>query len=556
MYRPGGGDTLPGCQENVKMDIRRTYINLALTLIAAGILVSCVQKENPDAYLADEYITLGAGSGDSTKALLSNSDLSYNGMVFQTYDYVSGYNGTISGHTNGEEFQYFSNTLTYKSDATSWKWLFGDVSSPTSYRWTRTGTHKFFGWMLTDGHDASNLNTSSVFSTYSTSFDDANDVHTVNLGNALTVDSPQYDFLYSDIVNVAVADGIPNHVDLPMKHLFGALGVSIRNNSELDVVVYSVSFQNFPNQNTVALEYGDLTSGVNLSGSEPTANSTAYLSNKLSSAITLYNRDHATLAGKIYDAFTGDDITDSDPNYRLAWPVKQTSLVPTVSSYDDDGNPVYSADSPLILVDCKVGTQARKVLKLKFPSISSTSTKFITAGKMTHLALQFLDKQISLSFSVKDWQFEKYPMAYEGDAISSTQLKFTLNTYSDGGTETINGVKHSVIKLTSSSSAGSYMAVGTFKIFSPVNGILSVGLGGNVDDFTVSLQSGDTTTGGTESITINPNRDNGKITLTIRPKGTPQSGSRVFLHFAVRNNGRDSDADTEINRDGYIVEIP
>ena len=197
----------------------------------------------------------------------------------------------------------------------------------------------------------------------------------------------------------------------------------------------------------------------------------------------------------------------------------------------------------------------RKTMKIKFPTNSNTQW-FITAGKITHLSLQFLNKQISLSFTIKDWQFEKYPMSYENDAISATQLKFTLNTYTGGETERINGVKHTVIKLTSSSTAGSYIATGSFKIFTPVNGVLTVGLGGNADDFNVTLQSGDATYGGTESITINPSRDGGKITLSIRPVGTPAHGSRCFLHFGVRNNGRDSEADSEINRDAYIVEFP
>ena len=535
--------------------MKRTLCILALSAFA---LTAC-DKVFQDPFYSSEYIVLNAtDESGATKALLGKNDLTQNGTSFQTYDYVSGYTGTISGHNNGEQFQYFASPLTYKSDATPWTWLFGDVNSPTSYRWTRTGTHRFFGWMLADGHNAATLNTSSRFTTYNTSFNESTGVHTVNLGTSITVDSPQYDFLYSDIVEVPVADGLPEKVNLPMKHLFGAIGVTISNDSDLDVIVYGVSFQNFPTSNTVALQYGDLTGNVALSYPEPTASGSAYLPNKLGSAITLYKRTHATLAGKTYDAITGNDITNLDPvvpSYYLAWPVLSNSLNPTISSYDSDGNPVYSSSSPMIVVDCKVGTQSRKTLKIKFPAITD-SPSFIAPGRKTTLALQFLNKQISLSFTIRDWQFEKYPMSYEDDAISATQLKFTLNTYVDGGTERINGVKHQIIKLSASSTAGGYIATGTFKAFTPVNGTLTCGLGGNADDFIVSLQSGEATSGGTESITINPSRDGGKITLSIRPNGTPAHGSRVFLHFGVRNNGRDSDADSEINRDGYIVEFP
>lgn len=519
-------------------------------LLAAGLFWACEKTPAPDPAYADTEIVLDAKAvANGTKGFLDSGSLTVDGTSFQMYDYLSGYNGTISGHTNGEQFQYFSNTLTYKSDAPSWKWLFGNVSAPTSYRWTRTGTHKFFGWLLADGNNLSSLNTSGRF-TYSTTITEPG-VHTASVGAALTVDSPQYDFLYSDIVPVnVIADGIPAKVEVPMEHLFAALGVSIRNNSNMDVTVYGVRFINFPNSKTATVEYGDLSGNVTVGGGNP-AVSGVFLPNKLTTSKTLYNKEHATEAGKIYDAITWTEIASGEsPDYRLVWPIPGSALAATIQDYDTDGNPIYSSSTPLIEVDCKMGTLARRQLRIPFRS------QAFEAGKKTHIMLQFMDKNVSLSYKVLPWDFEQYPMEYEDDAISSTQLKFTLNTYTDGGTERINNINHQIIRLTASSTAGSYIACGTFKIFTPVNGTLSVGLGGNADDFMVSLQSGDTTTGGTESITINPNRDGGLITLTIRPNGSPRSGSRCFLHFGVRNNGRDSDADSEINRDGFIVEIP
>ena len=532
---------------NFKEMKKSGFILFAFALLS----LSCVKDKGLEAVFADEYISLDAAPG-ATKGFLNTGDLVVNGTKFQMFDYLSGYNGTISGHSGGTEFEYFSNTLTYKSDAANWKWLFGDVASPDSYKWTRTGTHHFFGWMLKDATGgASDLQSDTFFSTWTPG------TKSLTVGKNLTIATPQYDFLYSDVIPVNVtANGIPASVPMPMNHLFGAVGLTLSNDSDLDVIVYSVSFQNFPNRNTVTLDYSDLDNGVNLNYNQPTyANGSVYFANQLSSSITLYNRNHATQAEKVYDAITGADITDSEPAFYMAWPVLRSSLEPVGTTYDGDGNPVYASNAPLILVDCKVGTQARKIVKLKFPAATAENPWFIRPGKKTKVALQFLNKQISLSFTIRDWQFEKYPMSYEDDAISATQLKFTLNTYI-GSEERINGVKHAIIKLTSSSTAGSYIATGSFKIFTPVNGTLSVGLGGNADDFAVSLQSGDATSGGTESITINPNRDGGKITLTVRPVGTPAHGSRCFLHFGVRNNGRDSEADSEINRDGYIVEFP
>ena len=240
----------------------------------------------------------------------------------------------------------------------------------------------------------------------------------------------------------------------------------------------------------------------------------------------------------------------------MCWPVSLAALEPTVTGLDSGGNPTYSSTSPLISVRCKVGAEAARTIEFRFPKLDG-AVDAITAGKKTHLKLLFANKQVLLSYEILPWQYEEFPMEFEGDAISSTQLKFVDGTYTDGGKVTENGVKHVVIQLKESSEAGYYVAKGTFKIYTPVNATLSVAMSGDTEDFNVCLDSGNTNTGnGTESITIDPQRDGGLITLTIWPNGTAARGKKVYLHFAVRNGGRDADADTEINRDHYKVVIP
>jgi len=526
----------------------------ALALLFGALALSCKKDEEVPVY-SSEYITLDAAPG-VTKGFLSTSDLATTGTQFQTYDYLSGYTGTISGHTNGEVFQYFGNTLTYKADATDWKWLFGDVSSPTTYRWTRTGTHQFFGWILADAAGgASTLNTAARMSP---SFDES--TRTLTVSSDITVDSPQYDFLYSDVVSVAAATRTSDKVNLPMKHLFGALGMVLSNTSENDVIVYGVSYSYYPNSASATISYNDL-SGVVLTQTGPTysgTSGTAYWPNKLdeNSPITLYNKDD-TNGGKVYDAYTGSDITESGAvSYRMAWPTLLSDIEPKIESTDDDGTPTYYDDSPLILVDCKVGTHLRSTVKVAFPKLDG-ATDAITAGKKTLINLRFTDKQLLVGFKVLPWEYQEFPMAFEGDAISATQLKFTENTYTDGGKETdSSGNKHVVVKLKENSIAGSYVATGTFKIYTPVNAVLSVGLGGNSQYFEAFLNHGTETTSTSNSINIDPHNNGGLITFVIQPTGTPRSGSRCTLQFSVRNNGRDADANTEINRDKYIIEIP
>ena len=531
-------------------------------LLVVAFAASCRrQPVPPEAAFSHEYIVLDAAPGASgTKGFINSEDLLENGTSFEIHDYLWGYNGTVSQHTD-EEFQYFTNSLTYNSASTDWNWVFGDVASPTSYRWTRTGKHNFYGWLLNDAK--SSIQSSTFFDTYTPG------TKQLTVAKTLTIDSPQYDFLYSDVVRVdVVEDGTPVTVPIPMRHLFGALGMTIQNTSEVDVIVYGVTLQNFPNSCTKTITFttsGD-NPGVTVSGNSQRSN-TVYWPNKIStSGVMLRNINHAE-SGKILDVFTGQQMGES-LSYRLAWPVTKTSLEPIYDNpaADANGNPRYASTSPLILVDCEVGSTGRAILKVPFKN-QGEDPEAISAGKKTQINLSFADKQVMLSYLTLPWDYEEYPMAFEKDAVSATQLKFSEGTYTPNIPKltTADGIRHDVIQLTASSNP-QWVARGSFKIYTPVNGRLVVGMSGDTDDFIVTLDSGNPyvtenstviyTGEGRDFILIDPNRDGGQVTLSVKPNGTPQSGKKVFLHFVVVNQNRDTDADSEINRDNYVITIP
>ena len=300
-------------------------------------------------------------------------------------------------------------------------------------------------------------------------------------------------------------------------------------------------------------------SGVSVAGGNPTrsgaAGTSVFWPNKFpSGGTTLYSIEDAR-GGKTYDAYTGAEMGEN-LSYRMCWPMTQGALKPTVSGTDGDGNPQYSTDSPLVEVDCKVGVGDRSTLKMRFPN-AEDAKEAIVAGKKTQLNVSFADKQVQLSFKTLPWDYEEFHMAFEEDAVSATQLKFIEGTYASGGKLTDpDGTKHDVIQLTSSSNPA-WVARGKFSIYTPVNGRLSIGLSGDTDSFIVTLESGNTYTGtGHDYILIDPTRDGGEITLGVKPNGVPASGKKLFLHFAVTNHNRDTDADTEINRDNYVITIP
>ena len=534
-----------------------TYRFPAAALLLAALVLSCKENQAEEPVYSSEEIVLNA-SPEETKGFLSTDGLRVNGTQFQMYDYLSGYNGTLQdggGVTHsGEEFKYFENTLTFKSEATNWQWLFGDVASPTSYRWTRTGTHHFYGWLLEDktstDPDAGSLKTSTFFNTYTPG------TKTLTVAKTFAASGPQYDFLYSDVVPVdVIADGIPSHVDIPMKHLFGAIGITVQNTSKVNVTVTSVRLLNFPNSHSEVLTW-DMGSGVTLAGGNPTrsgaAGSSEFWPNKFSS-VTLYNIEHAN-GGKTYDAYTGAEMGEN-LSYRLCWPMTQAALKPTITGTTSEGNPEFSNDSPIVEVVAKEGSGSSTTYRMRFPNADDDKPA-ITAGKKTQLNISFADKQIQLSFKTLPWDYEEFPMSYENDAVSATQLKFIEGSYVSGGKLVDANGKHDVIQLTASSTPA-WVARGKFSVYTPVNGRLSVGLSGDIDSFIVTLESGNEYTGtGNDYILIDPSRDGGVITLGVRPRGVPASGKKLFLHFAVTNNNRDVDADSEINRDNYVITIP
>ena len=538
----------------------KTYRFPAAASLLAALVLSCNGNQMEEPVYSPEEIMLDASP--ETKSFLTTDALKVSGTQFQMFDYLSDYNGTITdgggvAHTGGEEFKYFENTLTFKQDATSWQWLFGNVDTPTSYRWTRTGTHHFYGWLLEDktpspDPDAGNLKSSTFFDTYTPG------TKTLTVAKNFTADGPQYDFLYSDVVPVDVInDGIPSHVDIPMKHLFGALGVTVRNTSKTDVIVYSVRLLNFPNTHGETLTW-DMSGGVSIAGGNPTASgaagSSVFWPNHFPSGGVLLKSIEDANGGKTYDGYTGAEMGEN-LTYRMCWPMTQAALKPTVQNTDSEGNPVYTTGSPLVEVDCKVGVGARSILKMRFPNATDTKAA-ITAGKKTQLNVSFADKQVQLSFYTLPWDYEEFPMAFENDAVTATQLKFIEGTYVNGGKLTDANGKHDIIQLTSSSSPA-WVARGKFSIYTPVNGRLSIGMSGDTDSFIVTLDSGETYTGmGHDYILIDPNRDGGVVTLAVKPKGVPASGKKMFIHFAVTNHNRDTDADSEINRDNYVIVIP
>ena len=551
---------------------------MLISLELLALLQSCTRIEPVEEPVVEDIDAITFAPGiNSTKSLLNSLNGRYTRI--QVYDYLSGFDGTINNTTvtPSQTIKYFSHVIAYDEGTTTywpyWNSTSGAPDPTIVYPWTKSGMHSFFGWLIVDGSTEPNEFATALFkpNVNELSFNEETRVLTVpSTTLTITNNTPQFDLSYSDVEAVDASNRPSSTVPLHLKHFFGAIGITLTNNSENDVKVYSVQLKNFPNvgSGTITFPTGADSSVEAVYATPALSGTYDYWPNKITTPITLYNINHAD-GGKVYDVSTNNRVLgeDQDPYYFLAWPMMYSSLEPIVDTsvpVSEDGVVTYTSTSPLIEVkygDMNSTAQTAKTYYYRFPKVTNPATTgAIIAGKKYSLDLSFVDHQVVVSFNQLPWTYDEYPMAYESDAISTTQLKFTENTYVAGAKYTDpEGVRHDVIQLTSASTAGQYIAKGTFKAYTPVNGLLTVTMSGNTEDFIVTLDSGLSSTGvgqGSETITINPHRYGGQITLTVRPRGTPSSGSRIFLHFAVRNNGRDSDADTEINRDNYMITIP
>lgn len=83
----------------------------------------------------------------------------------------------------------------------------------------------------------------------------------------------------------------------------------------------------------------------------------------------------------------------------------------------------------------------------------------------------------------------------------------------------------------------------------PVGGTWMVGMTGDTEYFTISPTSG----------TIDPNgAESGRVTITVTPNLSlaRPADKQIRLKFTVTANGREIDAQSEINRDDWIILLP
>lgn len=506
-----------------------TYILISAGLVAA--FSSCRREGDPAAMVTGD---IRIETGIDTKAIInSTADLNQEGSQVKVYDVLSGFTGDINNtHYDNGDALYFAEDLTYGDGA----WNFPGIT----YRWTRTGVHNFFGWLLYDAKSGM-YSSDKVAPTFS------NNVLTIP-AKTITASSDQFDFVYSR--NEVVRDAAEKNyssVSLNMAHLFSAIALTVENRSSEPVVIKSISIPNLPVMNgSATIDYTpDGRTAPVVTYTAPTAGATQFFQNPITSAagITLSSKSDSN-NNKI-NAFTGARFLPSDPyDYRLLWPLGSDVLSPTTANpyqgvtgnrYETSLN--NPADS-LIRLSYKYTVRPegepaydieRNDIGVKIPS-----DLVFAPGKKTYINITLNDKVVDLTFIVQEWDVREYALDFSSESVTVTSsFEFVPGTYA----EKVGNDYYIDI---------SQPLVGRFKITNPVGARIQVAPEGDAQYFNVSVNHD----------IVDPKVDMGEILVSVTPNnsfGTPTTAKKLKLSFYVVNGTQEININSEVRYEGTIV---
>lgn len=523
-------------------------------LLVAGLLVSACQRQDPilDNGPESAAILIAPGEVTSTKAMLNQAALDYNGTQIKVYDYLSEFTGTIkigeviNSYDGTTTFKYFSDDITYNNTGDNpWPYLNAD----TEYRWTHNGKHSFFGWLVQDGNDPTHLSSSALFGN-GLAFNEASRLLTVPQ-TILQQTSPQYDFLYSQITkrdaSVAVQRGT---VDLTMKHLFSAVSLNLENKSESSSVTiksistvyegtdrdvynntlerYVVVHDNdgtqtelFPNKGSATIDYSGDSPQVTYTVETVEAKPFFSLASTLTSVPIAPKEQYDLLSGTKLKDNNGAAIANAASSFYLTWPLTADQISPTTKrpqATDIFGESIEDPKNAVLALTYEVAGQTF-TSRVKFPSLAWEP------GKKMQFNIEFTDKSIRLNVIVLPWDYNVFNMDFSSESVST-----------DGGSKlrvATEGVDPDVEQITFGPSLSSVQC--KVHIRSLLGASLVIKAKGDSRYFSIEP----------DVMTIT----GGEMFFTVAPNSTPTEGvtRRIQLSFVVvLPDGREIDADTEL----------
>lgn len=317
----------------MKTDMK--HINsLAAAVFLAAALSSCAKMrvETEDVRPAGTPIRMAVSSeGAQTKALFDAASFSAEGNVLQIWDVY--FNSVVAPQAYIEG----TNVVSTGTGAV-WPFKEGDaVSSPDKhYYWTKTGTHRFYGVLVKD--NSAGLTPAS---------DWGFDGHVYKVPTTtLTLTSPQFDFVYSNVIERNLDNGAPTTaVPLKFNHLFSAFGFTFKNDSPSSFNIKSVSLK-VDNKAAATIDYSNVwDKNFAPADAENWNPEVTYSDLAMSPGAGISGKTREIQAGTCYDMFQGGELTDMSnyDKYTLIWPQDLTGKT-LVMSYLVSGKKYQEVD--------------------------------------------------------------------------------------------------------------------------------------------------------------------------------------------------------------------
>ena len=289
---------------------------LATAVFMAAALSSCAKMrvETEDVRPSGIPIRMAVSSeGAQTKALFDASSFSAKGNVLQIWDVY--FNSVVAPQA------YIEGTNVVSTGPTGAVWPFkeGDaVTSPDKhYYWTKTGTHRFYGVLVKDNSGSAPLTPTTDWG-----FDAAHKVYSVP-DTTLTLTSPQFDFVYSNVIERNLDNGAPTTaVPLKFNHLFSAFGFTFENDSPSSFNIKSATLK-VDDKAAAKIDYSNVwDKGFAPADADNWNPEVTYTGLTMSSQTGISGKTVEIPPATCYDMFQGGKITDMTNygKYTLIWP--------------------------------------------------------------------------------------------------------------------------------------------------------------------------------------------------------------------------------------------
>ncbi len=416
----------------------KRYLTYLLPILLAA--VSCKQEvPESESGLAQAAIQF-SDEGVSTKGFLDSETFHRNGTKVRVQDWLTGFTGSVNGTPVSSEdcFNYVNDVVVYDGGE---YWPYETTGK--EYRWTKTGIHRFFGWLEFDrsynvGAFDQGISTSNFFGSSPALDTDPTSGTFLTLTTptySWTPDSPQYDFLYSAraVTRDSQSPTYTNYsaIPLPMKHMFTAVGLCFKNSStatNVDITGLGSMYDDqdlFLHKGYATVDYASSANPI-----QPVYHLEGDPDHPFFSGAAMLDKTIAP--DEVWDIFTGTRLsTDSgetytsNPQFYMTWPLTADQSWPQVTTGETDvyGNPIMDPKNNILALSYTAGGVDEST-RIHFPHVAWEP------GKKMLFIIDFTDKSIQIESQVLPWDLNVHDMSFDQDGVSSDGVsRLTIDGY-------------------------------------------------------------------------------------------------------------------------------